>query len=82
MSKHLYPYTVQTWRDQTHVGEDFIGLSLDAAREIARTHRALGDTVRLMAEGTDYCEVYPPDSEVRCGTFAETTLVRVERSAR
>ena len=76
MSKHLYPYTVQTWRDQVRVGEDLTSLSLDAAREIARAHRALGDTVRLMAQGADYCEVYPPDGEVRCGTWAETTIVR------
>lgn len=71
-------YMVQLWYkpgtgNRKH--EDFDGLSIDAAHEIARAHVAFGDTVRIMAEGEDYCEVWSPDGTVRRGTFAQTTLV-------
>lgn len=75
-------FTAQTWHGDTHIVPDFDGLSIDAAREIARTHAAMGYTGRIMAEDVDYCEVYEPDGSVRRGRFAQVTLVHVARAAR
>ena len=57
--------------------DDIRELSIEAAREIALTHAQMGYTGRIMSEDQDYCEVYTPDGQVRRGTLAETTLVRV-----
>ena len=71
-------FTAQTWKDQERVHDDLAGLSIEAAREITLTHAQLGYTGRILSEDRDYCEVYTPDGQIRRGTFAETTLVRVE----
>jgi hypothetical protein len=78
MTHAFTSYTVQLFYKTgtgTRKRDDFDGISIDAAREIAKVHSAFGDTVRLMAEGEDYCEVWTPGGFVRRGTFAETTLV-------
>ena len=69
------PFLAQAWKGEERVLhiED---LSIDAARHIACAHAALGQTGRVMAQASDYCEVYPPDGSYREGTFAQTTLVR------
>lgn len=70
-------YCSQAWKDQERVVH-VENLSLQAARELARAHTTLGLTGRIMADSPlDYCEVYTPDGEVRCGTFAETTVVAI-----
>jgi len=73
-------FTAQTWLGEMLVTQ-IEGLSIDAAREIARV--TLGThTGRIMAErrsaaDEDYCEVYTKDGGSRVGTFAETTLVTI-----
>jgi hypothetical protein len=71
-------YRAQTWDGEVLVSE-IAELSIDAAREIARSAPMTGHTGRLMAEspGVDYCEVYARDGSIRRGTFAETTIVRL-----
>ena len=69
-------YRAQTWDDQTLVS-DIEGLSVDAARHIARAATLTGHTGRMMCESADYCEVYTAAGAIRRGTFAETTLVRI-----
>lgn len=69
-------YTAQAWRDQKLITA-INGLSIDAAREICRAHLMAGLTGRVWLEGGDYCEVYTPGRPVRCGTFGDTTLVRI-----
>ena len=76
---HSSCYTAQSWDGDTCV-VSIHGLSLDAAREVVRAHLAFGLTGRVMANAFDYCEVYPhAGGDVRCGTFAETTLVKACR---
>ena len=69
-------YNVGIFRGQTRQSE-IEHLSIDAARHIAQTHAGLGDDCRVMLEGGDYCEVYMHNGDVRIGTYADTTLVRV-----
>jgi hypothetical protein len=78
MNLHKASYRAQTWIGQLLIAE-ITDLSLDAAREIARTATLTGHTGRLMSQDAelDYCEVYPLKGDIRRGTFAETTLVRV-----
>lgn len=68
-------FRAQTWNDQELLS-DIAGLSIDAAREIARAALMTRHTGRIMAEGRDYCEVYTAEG-TRRGTWAETTIVRV-----
>ena len=68
------PFTAQVWNGHDRLVhlED---LSIDAAREIARSAPLTGHTGRIMAQGEDYCEVYSAEYGNRVGTFADTTLV-------
>ena len=79
MTAPLTDYTVQTWQGHARPLPDIDGMSIDGARYIARVHLALGYTVRLWANGVDYCEVYSPEHGFRSGTFAETTYITVRR---
>src|SRR3990167_7452881 len=67
-------FTAQTWNGQEKIGE-IADLSIDAAREICRTHAAMGKIGRVWCQSDDYIEVYCPNGDVRVGTFGETTLV-------
>lgn len=69
-------YIAQTWDGQDQVHDDIHGVDLDSALEIATAHaNLLGYTVRIMAYGIDYCEVYAPGKAARRGTFGQTTIV-------
>lgn len=67
-------YVTQAWDGSLKLVE-VDGVSLDAARHIAMAHWSLGFVCRIMANGSDYCEVYDGE-QIRRGTFAQTTLVR------
>jgi len=62
------------------------GLSIDAARHVARTHASLGEAARIHLESPtegerwigigqpDYCESYCAHGTIRKGRFAEVLL--------
>lgn len=68
-------YTAQIWDHQTLV-QQIAGLSIDAAREIARSALITGNSGRVWCDSENYTEVYAVDGSVRTGRYEETTLVR------
>ena len=80
--KHGQSYRAQTW-DGSRLVSEVGSLSLDAAREVARSAKLTGCTGRVApytesGRAFDYWEVYPVDGPPRFGTFAEVTLVTVQ----
>lgn len=67
-------YTAQIWDDQTLV-QQISGLSIDAAREIARSALITGNSGRVWCDDENYTEVYAADGSVRTGRYEQTTLV-------
>lgn len=72
----LDDYSVETWHGENRVGV-VEPVSWDAGREIAKAGLCLGLTGRLVSLQRDYSEVFRPDGTIRCGSLAETTIVRV-----
>ena len=68
------PYTAQIWHGVERILQ-VQHLSLDAAREICRTAPMTGHSGRVWCETEDYTEVFASDGSVRCGPYAETTLI-------
>lgn len=67
-------FVAQTWDGESLVSE-VVGLSYDAAKEVAWAATLTGHVGRIMGERIDWCEVFTSEG-YRAGTFAETTLVR------
>lgn len=59
-----HPHTVRT-EVSPEYSEDLDGLSLDAAREIARAHSELGFPVTILDEESDYRERWNNGMAVR-----------------
>jgi hypothetical protein len=74
MRAPLTSYTVQIWFGNV-CHTTIADLSIDAARYLGHVHSLLGDTVRLLADGHDYTEVWRPTGEIHTGPIAHTTHV-------
>ena len=69
-------FTAQMWQSQPDgkLVSQIDDLSVDAAREIARSATMTGHTGRIICNDSDYCEVFDPKRGFRSGKFAETVF--------
>ena len=71
-------FIAQTWEAPAGDGKlvaQFNDLSIDAAREIARSAPMTGHVGRIMCNDADYCEVYATrNAGYRSGSSADTVI--------
>jgi hypothetical protein len=70
-------FKIQAWNGEQLVSDSAYNVISSFAHGVAKRQSQdnQGWTLRIMASGADYCEIWKAGERVRAGTFAETTLV-------